>query len=91
MRVAGMADTNPGHPTLLALLEAGATEDEFIGAARTAVRAKKSFAYALATLTSQRKEAKELNLQPAPSSASKADAVKQMLRGNTNSAETVDV
>lgn len=57
MREAGIADVNPGHPTLLALLEAGATEAEFVGAARTAVDRQKGFAYALATLQGQREDA----------------------------------
>lgn len=57
MRAAGLADVNPGHPTLLALLEAGATEAEFVGAARTAVDRQKGFAYALAALQGQREDA----------------------------------
>lgn len=58
MRRAGIPDTNPGHPDLLALIEAGATDAEFAGAAATAADRSKGFAYALGTLKRQRAEAK---------------------------------
>lgn len=58
MRTAGVSGVNPGHPDLLALLEAGATEDEIAGATQAAVdRGKASFAYVLAMLKRQRQEA----------------------------------
>jgi hypothetical protein len=57
MRQVGLQGVNPGHPDLLALIEAGATDAEFIGAARTAVEREKGFAYALGMLKGQRKEA----------------------------------
>ncbi len=57
MRQAGIADTNPGHPDLLALIAAGATGDEFTGAARAAIDKGKGFLYALGTLKGQRIEA----------------------------------
>ena len=58
MRKAGLSGVNPGHPDLLALLEAGATEEEIAGAAQAAVdRGKASFAYCLAMLKRQRQEA----------------------------------
>jgi hypothetical protein len=57
MRAEGIADVNPGHPELRTLLEAGATDEEFAGAARTAASKRKGFAYALGTLTRQRQEA----------------------------------
>lgn len=57
MRRAGIADTNPGHPELIALAEAGATDAEVEGAARTAVERGKGFAYAVGTLKRQRIEA----------------------------------
>jgi uncharacterized protein YdaU (DUF1376 family) len=53
----GIADTNPGHPDLLVLVEAGATDEEFQGAARTAVERGKGFAYAIGMLRRQRQEA----------------------------------
>lgn len=57
MKAAGIADVNPGHAELLALLQAGATQAEFVGAAEEAVRRHKGFAYALGMLKRQRQEA----------------------------------
>ena len=57
MRSAGIADVNPGHPSLLALLAAGATEAELVGAAQQALRHGKGFAYALGIAANARKEA----------------------------------
>lgn len=59
----GILGCNPHHPTLTALLEAGATEDEFSHAARSAVeKGKASFAYVLGTVKRQREEAAKLVL-----------------------------
>ncbi len=59
----GVAGCNPHHPTLLALLQAGATEEEFVQAARNAIaRGKPSFAYVLGTVKRQREEAAKLVL-----------------------------
>lgn len=57
MKAKGIADVNPGHPTLLMLLEAGATLAEFEGAAVAAVAKAKGFAYALGTVKRTRQEA----------------------------------
>ena len=57
MKAAGTVDVNPGHPDLLALIEAGATEAEFVGAAQTAAGKGKGFAYAIGALKRQRIEA----------------------------------
>lgn len=57
MRSAGIADTSPSHPKLLALLQAGAEPAEFKGAAADAVRRGKGFAYALGVVANRRKEA----------------------------------
>lgn len=57
MKAVGIADVNPGHPELLVLLEAGATQAEFVGAAEEAVRRHKGFAYALGVVKCQRQEA----------------------------------
>lgn len=57
MKAVGIADVNPGHPELLALLEAGATQAEFVGAAEEAARRHKGFAYALGMVKRQRQEA----------------------------------
>jgi uncharacterized protein YdaU (DUF1376 family) len=62
MREIGLAAVNPGHPTLIALIDAGATDAEFIGAATSAVAGGKGFAYALGTLKRQREEAATLAL-----------------------------
>jgi len=57
MRAAGLADTNPSHPTFIALIEAGATPAQFAHAAKTAASKGKGFAYALGTLKGQLTEA----------------------------------
>lgn len=53
----GIIDINPAHPKLLMLIEAGATIDEFMHAARTAKDKGKGFAYVLGIVKSQRAEA----------------------------------
>lgn len=53
----GIGGLNPGHPDLLALIAAGATEAEFIGAGQAAVDRGKGFAYAIGMLKRQRLEA----------------------------------
>jgi hypothetical protein len=60
MLSAGLASTNPSHPDLLALIDAGASDDEFREAARTAVGKGKDFAYTLGIVKGQRKEAAEM-------------------------------
>lgn len=57
MRIAGVQDVNPSHPTLLRLLEAGATEDELRYAAAEASAKRKGFAYALAVVEGRRNDA----------------------------------
>lgn len=57
LRLAGIADVNPGHPKLLALLEAGATEVEFTGFAPIAKDRSNPFAYLLAMVEGERKRA----------------------------------
>jgi len=57
LRDAGMADTNPGHPELLALLDAGATAEEFVGFVTEALGKSKPFAYLLATVAGTRERA----------------------------------
>lgn len=53
MRSAGLVDTNPAHPGLLALLDSGATPAQFAHAATLAVSKGKGFAYALGALRGQ--------------------------------------
>ena len=57
MKVAGLAEVNPSHPTLIALLDAGITLPELAEAAREAAKKKKPFAYALATAAGRRRDA----------------------------------
>ncbi len=57
LRRAGIADGNPGHPDLLALIDAGATDAEFESAAAQAKSKGKGFAYALGVLKGQRRDA----------------------------------
>jgi len=59
----GIQGCSPSHPTLLALIDAGATESEFEQAAQTAVsNGKANFAYALGIVKRQREEAAKLVL-----------------------------
>lgn len=55
----GIIDLNPAHPELIGLLNAGATLDEFIYAARTAKGKGKGFSYVLGTVKGQRTDAKK--------------------------------
>jgi hypothetical protein len=57
MRVAGLSDAHPGSQTLKTLIDAGATLDEFTGAAAKAVEAGKGFAYALGIVKREREQA----------------------------------
>lgn len=50
MRSAGIADVNPGNPRLLALIDAGVSDEQFRWAASQAVERRKGFAYALGAL-----------------------------------------
>lgn len=57
MKRQGIADIAPGHPDLLALIAAGASDAEFENAAQTAVTKEKGFTYALGVLKRQRIDA----------------------------------
>lgn len=57
LKAIGIADVNPGHADLLMLLEAGAGQEEFEGAARTAVKNAKGFAYTLGIVKRSREAA----------------------------------
>lgn len=57
MKQAGVADVNPGNQTLKALVDAGATLDEFTGAAAKAAQGGKGFAYALGIVKRDREQA----------------------------------
>lgn len=64
MRQAGIADVNPGHPELLALLAAGMTADELGSAATDAAKAGKGFVYALRMAASRRRDAAKVGALP---------------------------
>jgi hypothetical protein len=64
MRQAGMPQTNPGDPRLLALIEQGATEAEFVGIAAEAVEKRKGWGWVLAVLPARRADAAALELAP---------------------------
>lgn len=68
MREAGIAAVNPGDVRLLAMIEAGATEDEFRTAAAEASKAGKNFGYALAIIKGRREDAAKLGSLPAAQS-----------------------
>lgn len=57
LRAAGIANVNPGHPRLKALLAAGATEAEFVAFASKAKAASDPFAYVLGAVEGERKRA----------------------------------
>jgi len=56
----GISDVNPAHPELLMLIDAGATLDEFVYAARTAKDKGKGFAYILGIVKKQRENVKAM-------------------------------
>ncbi len=92
----GISGCNPHHPTLLALIDAGATEQEFVAAARQAKdRGKGTFSYVIGTVKRQREEAAALVLHQGripnkqelleqSNRAATADWVPPELRGATN-------
>lgn len=59
----GVGDVNPGHPRLAALIEAGATELEFTGFARSAAEKGKGFAWVLGAVEGERKRAAAMTPQ----------------------------
>lgn len=69
MRQAGIAEVNPGHPELLALLEAGMTTDELGSAAADAVKLGKGFVYAMRMAASRRRDASKVTQLPAKAKA----------------------
>jgi hypothetical protein len=70
MRLAGMAEMNPSHPDLIALIEAGVTADEMADVARETIAKGKGFAYALAVARGRRRDTATAGPIPA-----KADAL----------------
>jgi hypothetical protein len=67
MRENGIVEVAPSNVKLIALIEAGASIDEFIEATKTAVKNKKPyFNYALKIVQTQREEAKKLDIHNGP-------------------------
>jgi hypothetical protein len=66
MRQAGLQQTNPGDPRLLALLQQGATQAEFVGIATEAAQATppKGWAWVLTVVQKRREEAAAIALAP---------------------------
>jgi uncharacterized protein YdaU (DUF1376 family) len=60
MKLAGVADVNPGNQTLRTLIDAGATLEEFTGAAAKAVAEGKGFAYAIGIVRRDREQAAQI-------------------------------
>lgn len=58
----GIFDINQSNPTFVALVEAGATLDEFVEAANTAKEKGKGFSYAIAIVKGRREDAANLNI-----------------------------
>jgi uncharacterized protein YlbG (UPF0298 family) len=80
MRKAGMADVNPAHPTLRALLDGGITIDELVSAAADAVAKKKPFAYALAIAEGRRRDAAAVGQLPAAKDAANETTYQRSMR-----------
>jgi uncharacterized protein YdaU (DUF1376 family) len=64
MKAKRLQGVNPGDPRLLALIEQGATEAEFVGVAEEAVAKGKGWAWVLSVVPARRKEAAEIALAP---------------------------
>lgn len=60
MRRAGLADVNPADPRLLALLDAGVSDDEFAMVAAEASARRKGWAWVLATIAGRRNDAAQM-------------------------------
>lgn len=63
---AGLTACNPGDPRLLALIDQGATEAEFVDVAREAVAGGKGWAWVLKVVEARRADAARIALAPAP-------------------------
>lgn len=84
LREAGIQDGNPAHPTLIALVDSGATEYEFRQAGIEAATKRKGFNYAIGIVKGRREDAANLKLHQGamPSGPpSKHDARAEVARG----------
>lgn len=80
MKQAGLvAGISPSHPKLLALLEAGITDDELADAAAEAVAKGKPFAYALAIAEGRRRDAADTGALPAAPPPGRRTAVDRQI------------
>lgn len=77
MKLQGVIDINPSHQTLLALLNAGATEAEFVQAAIQSKAGGKGFTYAVGIVKKQREQAAKLVLHQGamPITANYSDSI----------------
>lgn len=57
LKAAGIPGVSPAHPRLLALLEAGATPEEFLDAAPKGIGKADGFAYVLGVVEGRRRDA----------------------------------
>lgn len=74
MRQAGLPNSNPSHPKLLALIAGGATAAQFAQAAAIAASKGKGFGYALGVLEGQLSEAAATVIAPKPGKAAGAES-----------------
>lgn len=87
LRDSGIQGVNPGHPKLLALLQAGITADELCGIAAEPNAAGKGMAWVLATAEGRRRDAAKVRPLPraSPTLADRnrqaADEAKRMIFG----------
>jgi hypothetical protein len=78
MREAGIANTNPMHVKLLALIEAGAPVEEFRQTAQEAIAmGKPNFSYVLGTMIGRRQDAADLKLHKGPLPSNQSDKSKK--------------
>jgi len=72
-----LTDMSQSNPTLIALIDAGATEAEFVDAAKKAASSGKGFGYALGIVKRQREEAAKLVLHKGalPSAPKKSQSI----------------
>lgn len=95
LRQAGIQQVNPSHPKLIALLDAGLTEDEIVAAADGAAAAGKGFAWVLAKAEGQRREAATVGVLPQARASPRATRdqdrakVSEILTGRNRNERTV--
>lgn len=82
MRVAGLAQTNPGDPRLKALLDQGATVDEFVGLVGEAITKgiNAPWPWILKTLEARRAEAAAIELAPPASKSAQPSGAQPLFR-----------